>query len=291
MEWGVDWGIDSFGVVHPPRPVWVRTLDDVKEQIDKIRNIGYRLNTAACEVLQRKDPNKEHLRLDTIQAIVQDHIQFLADFHKNPRSSLFVSKKISQLTLSAYFSEGRTLDRPLFPMAVSSEKIAKLIQRAALLESQESSINKIVIYRGGDLAEDGPMKGGAPYCISFGSSLFAGCANDPGACAFHYSRDRTGYAFVIDPTKETAEVFRTPYYTALESLFGLGEAWHYRFKVSREEGELTGVDADIGIGLAPPEDPNRFNMFLSPLSRQQLIEKFEDLKKHNLVVLKPSGSI
>jgi hypothetical protein len=169
-------------------------------------------------------------------------------------------------------------------MAVSSEKIAKLIRAAALLECQDSVINKIIMYRGGDIVNDSPMKNGKPYCISFGSSSFAGCVSDAGACAYRYSRQRSGYALVIDPTKESSHVFRIPPYTALESLFGRGEAWHYRFKVSHEESEISGVDG--AIGLSGHEDPRRMDMFKSPLSRQQLMEIFEDLKRHNLVVLK-----
>lgn len=281
-------GIRSEPFVFPK--IEISTPSDVEKNILTLMDIGYRLNKAAAAEIDRLGADIEDLTLSQIQQLVDDQIAFLERFSKDP-------------VLSKHFSHAREDFAPLSGFFINfTAKLPKTcdekmmgLRKITFLECQESMANKILCYRGGDLRTDSPVRkissGVDPYSISFGSGCFSGIVNDLGACAYYHMfhlwyGKQDAYILVIDPEKESTDTFFVPSFTALESLFGDGELWHYRFKSSKDEhDDIHGITL-TGKGFAPGlSDAEKLALIKGPLTIQQTVDKFTDLKKHNVILV------
>lgn len=266
----------------------IHTPSDVRKHLPELLDIGYRLNIAACKKIDQLGKNIEVLTLDQIDKLVLDQIIFLKRFSTDS-------------TLTLHFTHASYDFAPLTVFFLNFAENYLLKKRAlrkiASIECQESMAGKILCYRGGVLAKDSPVKKSffekdTPYSISFGNGSFSGLVNDPGACAYYHMfhlwhlGKEDAYILALDPAKETSKTFHTPSFTALESLFGEGETWHYRFKSSKDERrKIEGIELE-GPGFAPGmSDADKLKFIKGPLSVQQTVDKFEDLKKNAVILI------
>lgn len=270
------------------KKIFISLPEDAERHTSKLAKIGHRLNTAACEMLMNVDATAEHFTLMQIEHLANNHINFLGEFfqaadkfYKEHKAKKYSSDfwQFPAIAQVFSFNHKEFLTVCKGGMGINSKMSEDIIRKAINLECQKSSIGKIIAYRGAERHKDSPEITNLQiaYSLSYGSGLFAGVVLDQTACAFYHMRSRPeAYAFVTDPAKENSAYFYTPRLTALESLFGYGELWHYRFRVSEHEVEFTGHTIyDDGVFLIK-----------GPLSREELITKFQDLKKHNTVVFK-----
>lgn len=264
---------------------------DVGRHLSKLLDIGYRLNLAACKAIDQFGKDVEDLSLQQIQELVDDQLKYLNAFSRRLKV-YFTHAKKEFAPLAACFADFAD-DLP----KSSCEERRTGIKKVVFVECHESMAKKILCYRGGCLATDSPVRKTSsqkaePYSISFGSALFPGIVNDIGACAYHHmfglwlSGKYDSYILVLDPAIESAHTFHTPAYTALESLFGNGETWHFRFKVSKDEHRKIGGIFATGRGFEPGMTKSqKLDFIKSPLGVQQTVDKFKDLKKNNAILI------
>jgi hypothetical protein len=268
---------------------------DVEKNLPALLDVGYRLNLAATAEIDRLGANIEDLSLQQIQDLVDDQINFLERFAKDR-------------VLRRHFKHLTDWDAPLTDFAlrrftaepkISCEEQRLYLRKIVLIECQESMARKILCYRGGTLATDSPIKNKTYYSLSLGNALFSGLVNDIGACAYYHMflvPDRIdkddAYILVLDPAIESSQTFHIPSYTALESLFGCGEIWHYRFKSSKEvHTDIAGITL-TGKGFKDVMSKmEKLAQIKGPFTRQQTVDKFEDLKKNNVILVYNYGAM
>jgi hypothetical protein len=264
------------------------TPADVQKHLSALVDIGYRLNKAASKRIDQIGKNIEDLTLNQIEKLVIRQIHFLERFSKE----------------RGWFDHFNNAAYEFAPLSVFFLNFAKnclikikSLRKIASIECQESMAGKILCYRGGVLTKDSPVKRSffekdVPYSISFGSGSFAGIVNDIGACAYYHMfhlwnlGKEDAYILVVDPAKETSKTLHTPSFTALESLFGDGETWHYRFKSSKDERrDIEGIELE-GSGFAlGMSDADKLKLIKGPLTVQQTVDKFEDLKRNAVILI------
>lgn len=289
-SWFTNFATDRSGSFNR---IQICTPSDVERNLPALVDIGYRLNLAASQEMNRIAANVEDLSLHQIQRLVDEQLEFLERFAKFPvlDGRIFHAKEDSA-PLSKFFrgfaKEGLK--------TTCAEKMMSL-RKIALLECQEAMAKRILCYRGGSLATDSPVKLKGTkneylYCISFGSAAFPGLINDRTACAYYHmfeikiGEKEDAYILVLDPSQESAQTFYTPPYTALESFFGKGETWHYRFKISKDvHREVTGFSLK-GFGFPDGmDDAQKLDLIKGPLTIPHTVDKFEDLKRNNVVLI------
>jgi hypothetical protein len=261
---------NSWTFYDTPAPLEVYNLSSVDLHLPKFIDLGSRLNQAAIEEINQIEKEVEDLSYSQIQKLFDDQIAAL-----ELNTSEYLVSKISIAT-------------------------KELLNKAVFIESHESCIGKIVLYRGGELATDSPMRFGKPYSISLGISIFAGLFKDITACAYTYMRHRDAYALVLDPAKESLRMIRVVPLTAIEALFGVGEMWHCRFLCSKEEEteDPENLDAIGGVNIEGDGFLNwrslseRYKLLKNQFTRELTIETFALLKEKNLFLFhsKMSGA-
>jgi hypothetical protein len=119
-----------------------------------------------------------------------------------------------------------------------------------------------------------------PLSVSFGNSLFAGIANDPGACAYNFlSIKGMGYVLMIDKKDyvehNNANLFFISPLSTLAALFASGEYFHSRSKAAISlKAQNTSYNVE-GVSDTLLKDPTGVILITrDPLQHAQLFSKF-----------------
>lgn len=135
-------------------------------------------------------------------------------------------------------------------------------------------------------------KNNVPYSISFGTSLFAGIINDPGACAYvflsncqagmdYFNKKNTipvGYGLLINKKDyvehQNGNLFYIPSLAVLPSLIARGEWFHARAKAAIHQSKRGHIYVK-GVLHAPFWDPTGFIVVTrDPLKHAELFSNF-----------------
>ncbi len=202
--------------------------------------IAFRFNNYALIKLSPYLGNQIYqFSLTEILNLTIDTLHFFHELHESSGEAL--SKKALQKgknktakALWAFTSESKRGGNK--PLGITTEQDG-IILNAIKIECLASSF---LLYRGGNLSIDTIKHDDEiqPVSLSFGSSLFAGCFNDIGACVFSYIRggDRDGYIISI-PNGTDKHPFYIPEKSVLSQLFSKGEYFHARSQVYPESGK------------------------------------------------------
>ncbi len=200
-----------------------------------VKRIAHHVNDLLVDHLP--EGHEQFLRFEEITALARAKLAFLKSMTSFASSDL--SKRISQIpllpkSLSKVF---HNVERAVLkPLGINDEGMERIVMNAIALECSAQAGGHEILYRGAKLRLDNPwieVSGKkVSYSLSFGTGIYSGAKNDPGATPFHYMRDASNEAFaLLIPKKEIKESpFSIPETHAVSQFFGVGEKFHARTK-------------------------------------------------------------
>ncbi len=257
-------------------PLIVRHKEENPEKRVRLKEISHRLNGAIQNQLNKFPRN---LTMGQINELLEEQISFFKD-HGTRFEPLVNS--VSPGPSSHFTTESER--GGLRPMKVADDGMANIFRHAVHLECSEEARGKAVLYRGGNIGKDTPIREGRCFSLSYGVSPFAGIVQDPGATAYHYmrTRKRDAYALLVDPKDPNdSELFHAPP-SFLSSIFEEGEYFHGRSKayLIPEGGSVYGHN--LGGSFTYKEFPHK-----SKLPKDRFTHLFQE-KMRRAYLLKPA---
>lgn len=239
----------------------------------RLRKMAYRLNNIMVEKFK---PTEKSFSLNQLLDFAEKKITYLKNHLKSS------SEKLQAFGI--YRDHFTDIQNPTSYFGVSEELgigaedngDAEIIRKAVKLDCSPLAIHSLFIYRG-TIADRGSINDTIvtkKKCISlsFGSSLFAGCAYDPGATAFKYIKKREGYALPIPFDKINDSPFFVPSDHTLLQINGSGELFHARTKTWKDYK----LENLIGVyGSEEVFKKQNGEFLLSNRTKEELIEDFE----------------
>ena len=160
------------------------------EDKDLVSHISYRINALAIETLNPKGyltGCEIALHTNSHIGFLQDHAATFPEILKD--TTKFESTPISCSVAINFAGRNAKMKRGLcYPMEMTGDTAA-IVQNAVALECSRSARKADIIYRGENPPLDGSLlykADPANHSLSYGTSLFAGCVRDPGACALRF---------------------------------------------------------------------------------------------------------
>lgn len=275
---------------QPERKCWHGTsfTDFGDDQNSIIINLAYRLNKS---IFKEINLNKDQaIRYEQIVSLANEKISFLKSCHTNSNSK--TSSKLQEITDCSRIeitnnmiseSEKGSCSKPI---GIATEKMKELVLNVIALECSEIAKGKLILYRGSKINNDIPLeydeKGNVTFVqgLSFGTGLFSGGMNDPGAAAFYYMRKSTNdaIALLVPQEEESVSPFAIPKTHPLCQMFGYGEKWH-----ARSRAPTVNVDSEIKLGCKHGMSVGRLGNipkhFLLAVTPKEFEEKFQAYKK------------
>lgn len=178
-------------------------------------------------------------------------------------------------------------------MTVRTTEDAQIIREALALDCCRAAQNHFFIYRGANFQNDHPLieldndaqsTKVAAKSISYGASLFAGCAHDVTANPLHFMRDSTDAYIVPVPFDQLhSSPFYIPTTNAIAQLFSSGEFFHARSKIWK------GVDIQKtkGIRTSAQKKKEGEKLLKSNFTQEEFVERFLQYKNSTIHLRHP----
>lgn len=199
-----------------------------------VKDVAYRLNEVMINTLS---PAASGLTQQDLSIHVENEIKYLKNHYQHVQDLL--DKKMPTILKCDFggpttnFGYGwDSSGRGIYPMGIRDDVDAQIIRNAVQLDCSKIAETSFLLYRGSKLDTDSVSRGGIPYSLSYGTSVFAGCLFDGGATAYHYLRNRENDAYAIPVPFD--QLNDSPFYIppthTIAQLFGKGETFHCRTK-------------------------------------------------------------
>lgn len=242
------------------------------DNIDVIR-IAYKINNIIVHILSC-DGNKSWLKYKDIMKYTDDIINSLQEYYRkcNDKSDKSFDKLSScnwpGPTTNFGYESRRGKIRPL---GIRNNEDADIIRKAISIECKEIAHDNYILYRGSNIIEDNIYdKTGNAYSLSYGTSLFAGCVFDGGACAFHYMRTSiNAYAIILPYTDINKSLFYIPESGTIPQIFSDGEIFHIRTKSWKNFNVKNIGGMNTGAGY------NQRDHLVSEIEKEDLLNRFK----------------
>jgi hypothetical protein len=169
---------------------------------------------------------------------------------------------------------------------VVSKILDRVVENALELECSEMALKNTFLFRGANIAHDSPfnLKAQKEQSLSYGTSLFAGIFKDEGATSMRYMHDdKDAFALHISFPQIASAPFHVKLEHPLEQLWGKGEWFHSRSKVSSAK-QMT--DCIHGVSGDDAYCSYKKTKIISTLSLNELFKEVKHYYRNNLVKLK-----
>ena len=262
------WQICHFNAEHPGN-----------SQSPHVKDIAFRLNQALLKRFQN-EAGTGGFTFDQMAKLLKELITYLHDVHIDTNSDL--SKKVARLThhstkgvttsLSKIKKDGTPIDEYGVYLPFHEEILEKMVK----LECGPLAVGRVILTRGSQIHKDDVVKEDHCHSLSYGMSLFAAAANDPGATVFRYMRFFDAHALAI-PLNEIADSpFYIPEDPPLVQQALQGEYFHARTKVW-ETTKISGISTEDDYDSLP--DPIKWLG-----AEEELKERYRALKEQAILL-------
>lgn len=214
---------------HLPRIADTGVFTDAHEE--KVAQLAYRINQALVKNISSNAP----CTADTLESLLEKELNYFYNYyHSNQITAL--GNKTHAITPSIMFSKlaDRTGYVNLKTVGISTKERAEILRKVFRLEISPAAKDHLFLYRGADYGKDRPffIKGEDPNSLSYGSGVFAGVNQDPGATACHYMfTQKDAFAIQLPFALVDDSPFYFPRGNTIRQVNSHGENFHGRSKL------------------------------------------------------------
>lgn len=232
---------------------------------------AFEINT----ILSKKINKSDRFTRKNILELAEESINFIKSAH----SKKWIQFTLRKLDLLDPYSFSPLLKA--FPESSIDGAFREFVLKVISLECCPATRGKVIFYRGSNFYRDKTRKMSSqihprPHSLSYGTGAFTGIMRDRGATPFCYifddDGDLDGYALVFSP-RNAREVFFAPTEHTMMQIYGKGEFFHGRSKITNREDSKEGVS-----GVCGSENSSHLRTLDSKLPSETLEKTFQAYK-------------